>query len=192
MSPDVDPFTASYEIRQGSVWGSAAFVAQTKATSLHVPGSATGSVNYLIKAIDKSGLYSVNAVAVALTVVTPSAPTVTAQVIDNNVLLYWTVPASTQAIATYQVREGATFAGATIIGNKSGGFTSKLETTAGTYTYWVAAIDVGGNVGTPGSITLAVNQPPDFQLFTDYNSTFGGTLTSMVKDSIFRHAPFYF
>ena len=51
-------------------------------------------------------------------------------------------------------------------------FTTVFETIAGTYTYWIAAIDSANNTGQPVSITSSVNQPPDNILRKDVNSIF--------------------
>lgn len=110
----------------------------------------------------------------------PAAPVVTTQTVDNNVLLYWTNPSSTLPITTFEIRRGATWAGATLIGTKSGGFTSIFETVAGTYNYWVAGIDSAGNYGTPQSVTATVAQPPDYVLKANYISTFTGTKSNAV------------
>jgi hypothetical protein len=114
-------------------------------------------------------------VSVDVTVLAPTAPTITQQVVDNNVLLQWNDCATTLPIDTYELRRGATWATATLVGTKSGRFTSVFETSGGTYTYWLAAIDSAGNYGTPGSVSAVVNQPPDYVLKLDQNSTWSGT-----------------
>lgn len=172
------PNIAQYEVRQGSTWETASYVGTSLTTTLTVPAVGVGTTNWLVKAIDASGKYSVNATTITLTVSAPSATTVTAQVIDNNVLLFWTAATATQAIKTYEVRRGATWAGATVIGTKTGLFTNVFETVAGTFTYWICAVDIGGNYGTPASTTTTVSAPPDYVLKTNVNSTFNGTLSN--------------
>lgn len=114
-------------------------------------------------------------VSVDIAVVAPSQPTITQQVVDNNVLLKWNDCTQTLPVETYELRRGATWAGATLIGTKSGRFTSVFETAGGTFTYWLAGIDSAGNYGTPGSVTAVVLQPPDYVLKLDQNSTWSGT-----------------
>jgi hypothetical protein len=63
--------------------------------------------------------------------------------------------------------------------NGNSTFTTVFEQVAGTYTYWLAAVDSAGNVGTPASIVATVNQPPDYVLRNNYDSSFGGTKTNM-------------
>jgi hypothetical protein len=112
----------------------------------------------------------------------PLQPTISQQVVDNNVLLKWNDCTTTLPIVAYQLRRGTTWATATIIGTKQGGFTTVFETQAGTYTYWLAAIDSAGNYGNPGSVVASVNQPPDYVLRLSQASTFSGTLTNIVAD----------
>lgn len=167
-----------YEVREGSVWETATLVRRAKASDLKI-GTITGSsVTYLVKAIDTSGNYSLNAASVTTSISLPGAPAVSVQVVDNNVLLKWTPVSSTLAIDFYEIRRGATWAGGVVAGNATGSFTTLFETAAGAYTYWVAGVDIGGNYGTPASVAATVSAPPDYQLFLDFDSTFTGTKTN--------------
>jgi hypothetical protein len=121
--------------------------------------------------------------AVDITVSAPSQPTIAQQVVDNNVLLQWNDCTTTLPVDSYELRRGAAWASATLIGTKSGRFTSVFETAGGTYTYWLAAIDSAGNYGTPGSVSAIVNQPPDYQLKLNQNSTWSGTKNNALLDS---------
>jgi hypothetical protein len=121
--------------------------------------------------------------AVDITVSAPSQPTIAQQVVDNNVLLQWNDCTTTLPVDSYELRRGAAWASATLIGTKSGRFTSVFETAGGTYTYWLAGIDSAGNYGTPGSVSAIVNQPPDYQLKLNQNSTWSGTKNNALLDS---------
>lgn len=86
-----------------------------------------------------------------------------AAVIDNNVLLYWTLPPKTSMpITSVNVRKGATFATSELIGSKSGGFTSLFELASGTYTYWLTAVDSDNRESSAVPVTVTVSQPPDY------------------------------
>jgi predicted phage tail protein len=268
-NPISDIDLSEYEIRQGSVWASATFVARVAATSYKIAQIASTGTTYLIKAIDTSGIYSNTAASTTVTVTVlpavnptstfageqiilswtavtggstgltvayyqirrcdpgvsfaaattiaetkstvyalkvnwsgtqrfwvaaydvvgnqgtpsfvtvvitnPSAPSIVQEVIDNNVLLRWTDSTQSLPIVYYEVRRGATWATATSIGTKQGRFTVVFETVSGTYTYWVAGVDSAGNVGTEASVSAVVNQPPDYILRANIDSTFGGT-----------------
>jgi hypothetical protein len=180
-----------YEIRVGGTsWATSSPASppiKERTTRRKLPFQPIGSQTFWIKATDSSLRQSVNATSLVVQVTAPGAPVVTQQVIDNNVLLYWTQPTSTQPIATYEIRRGGTLVagalvGGTVIGNKSGLFTTVFETVAGTYVYWVTAIDSAGIYGTPASVTATVNQPPDYVLKANFDSAFTGTLVSANLD----------
>lgn len=179
--PDID--RSEYEIRSGTTWATAVFVDRLSATKRKLPFQPVGNNSWLIKSIDSGGRYAFNATQVIQSISAPVAPSVTAQVVDNNVLIFWTEPLSSQPIKIYEIRRGNDFASATVVGTKSGLFTSVFETASGTYKYWVVAIDGAGNYGAAGSVTCVVNQPPDYVLLTNVNSTFSGTLNNMAPDT---------
>lgn len=183
--PSASLAIARYEVRYGgSDWASATPLGFSDTTTFSVVGSWGGDRVFRVSAIDSAG----NVGAMGVQTVTVNAPgpvtSLTAQVVDNNVLLKWSPPATgSLPIANYEVRRGATWAGGSSIGLKQGTFTSVFETASGSYTYWVAAYDTAGNVtATPVSITATVSQPPDYILVQDWNSTFPGTLTNAIKD----------
>ena len=155
---------------------------RTYSTVFQTLGIWSGSRLFTVKAIDLGGNISAGG-TVSVAIASPSAPTVTTQVIDNNVLLYWTEASGSMPVETYEVRRGATWATAELIGKKSGGFTTVFETHAGSYTYWVAAIDTAGNYGTPASRTATVSQPPDYVLHISENSDFSGTKSNAVVEN---------
>ncbi len=172
-----------YDLRHGATWGAATSLGVVSATSFRQKSEWIGARTYWIAATDSAGNVGTPA-SVSVTITAPSAPVgLQSEVIDNNVLLRWSAPAAgTLPIVTYALRRGAAWATAADIGTKSGLFTTVLETAAGTYTYWIAAVDSHGNVGTPASIACAVNQPPDYVLRANYVSTFTGTLSSAIVE----------
>jgi hypothetical protein len=168
-----------YEIRYGASFAAGTLVGTTKATTFQAPITWAGSRLFWIAAIDVSGAVG-SAVATTVLVSVPSAVVgLTAQVIDNNVLLKWTGGSSALPIAHYLVKRGTAWAGSTVIGQKQGTFTSLSETAGGTFSYWVAAIDTGGNEGTPASVVAVVGVPPDYVLHNEWQSNFAGTKTNL-------------
>jgi hypothetical protein len=177
--------TAYYEVRYGatsSTWATATSLGTVKGTTYPTKANWVGTRRFFVAAVDIIGTVGTSNYFDAI-VIAPTQPTITQQVVDNNVLLYWTDSTQTLPIASYELRKGSTWAGATVVGTKQGKFTTVFETTSGTYTYWLAGIDVGGNYGTPGSISAQVNQPPDYVLKFDQNSTFSGTKANVVVDN---------
>jgi predicted phage tail protein len=169
-----------YEIRTGASWAAGVFLAGVKATNLQAPITYGGTKIYWVAAVDTSGNYGTPNSA-SLTVSSASAPQgLAAQVIDNTVVLKWTAPATgTLPIDFYLIKKGATYGTAVSQGNKSGTFTTIIEPTGGSFTYWVAPVDTAGNEGTAVSIAAMVNAPPDYVLRVNWTSTFSGTLSSM-------------
>jgi predicted phage tail protein len=265
--PDLD--LAEYEVRRGSTWESAIFVGRARSTSLRVALIATGTTTWLVKAVDSIGLYSQDSASASYTltaalapvptssfsgdqvvlrwnvpiaplpidyyevrfgstyaggtslgtvkgttfstkaqfagprrfwvaavdvngnvgtagsvdavVLSAEAPSITTQVVDNNVLFFWNDVQGSLPTATYEIRRGSTWEAGTVVGTKSGIFTTVFETVAGTYTYWIAAVDTAGNYGAEGSVTTAVNQPPDYILKLNNFSSFSGTKSNMAE-----------
>lgn len=134
------------------------------------------SKTFLVRAIDSAGNAG-TARSVPVSIAAPQVTSLTSEVIDNNVLFRWTSAAGSLPIRTYELRRGATYAGSTLIGLKDGGFTTVFEApqTQTTYTYWLTAIDTAGNFGPSSSVSVTVNQPPDYVLAAKYVSTFSGT-----------------
>ena len=177
-----DLATDFYEIRYGnssSTWATSTALATSKSTAYSTKASWLGIRRFFVAAVDvKSNLGAAGSFDAI--VIAPTQPTISQQVIDNNVLLRWNDCTQTLPLNSYELRRGSTWAGGTVIGTKKGEFTTVFETASGTYTYWLAGIDLAGNYGTPGSQSAMVNQPPDYVLNYDQNSTFSGTKTNTV------------
>lgn len=176
---------AGYEIRFGNVYASATVVGVYQITRhvRHIDWG--GPERWWVTAIDVKGSYG-TPVSVDVVVTVPGAVTATrADVVDNNALLYWSAPATgSLPIDRYEVRKGASWAAGTVVGsNGNSTFTAIFEQQSGLYTYWIAAYDSAGNIGTPVGIAATINQPPDYVLRTNIDSTFSGTLTNMYLEA---------
>lgn len=170
-----------YEIRQGASWATGTVITRVKANTYKLGAIGGSTTTYWVKAIDTSGIYSANATSYTVSFSAPGAVTMQAQVVDNNVLLKWAAATATLAIDYYEIRRGSTWAGGTVVGRVSNAtFTTLFETSSGTYTYWIAAYDIGGNVGAATSVSAVVDQPPNYTLLLNAVSTFSGTLSNAV------------
>ena len=149
----------TYEIRRsdGGDWDHSFFQAKTSNLQADIDPVVYGTYVYLIKALDGLGRYSLDATAVTFIVPQIGGSVISKQVIDNNVLLSWTVPASTFNIAYYILERNGVE-----VGTINGTFTTFFEVLAGTYTYSMIAVDIVGNRGSRFSADVIVNQPPDF------------------------------
>lgn len=161
-----------YEVREGATWAGGTVVSRALTTVFEQTVTWVGVRSYWIAARDIAGNYG-TPIQVGVLIVAPGeASALRAEVYDNSVTFYWSAPATgSLPIATYRLYRGATFGAASLIGEKSGLFTVTSEAVAGTYTYWLVAVDTAGNAGTPRSITAFVNQPPDYVLHLDLTLT---------------------
>lgn len=179
-------FVEEYEIRYGADWtpdDPLSLISRVKGTSFSGPVRWGGNRKFWVAAKDKAGNYSTAGNVSLMINAASSVSNLTAQVVDNNVLLRWSSAISVLPIDHYAVRKGPTWGAGLSIGDKSGTFTSVFESAAGTYTYWVAAVDSGGNEGTPLSVTAVVNQPPDYILRTEDYADLGAGRTGHVLTS---------
>lgn len=171
-----------YIIKSGATLALATDVAQSYTNQYQAPANFGGSNTFWVAGVDVAG--NIGSYGQVQVLVIPPAPTViTAQVIDNNVLLYWTDSTRSLPVSSYEVRKGTDYNSAFVLGTKSGLFTTVFETAAGNYTYWITGIDSAGNYGTPSLVTALVNQPPDYILHSDLYSIFNGTKNNAITDS---------
>jgi hypothetical protein len=175
---------ASVEIRYGDVFASATVVSGATLNNFRRKADWAGIRKWWVVAYDVAGNRGTEvSIEVGITipggVVGPRA-----EVVDNNVLVYWSKPViGTLPIARYDIKKGATYAGAVLIGsNADSTFTVVFEQLGGTYTYWLVPYDTAGNQGPPVSLVATVSQPPDYILRVDWASDFSGTKTNMFLD----------
>jgi len=157
-----------YEIREGTEWDTGFFAVRTTSQQADLPPMLEGTHYFMLKSISAGGLYSLDMTTLTVVIPVGGAPSVTAQVIDNNVLLNWTVPSSAFAIDYYILRRGESE-----IGRLKGNFTVWFEMIGGVYTYSVQAFDVAGNAGGIGIVSATLTTPPDFILEAVRVSTLG-------------------
>lgn len=168
---------AYYEVRHGATFAGGTSLGTTLATRVEFVVNWTGSRTFHVVAVDTAGNVSASA-ASAFNVSTPSVSVVTAQVIDNNVLLRWTAAQGTLPIKTFNV-----YRDSVLIGSDPAAFSVIFESAAGNYLYEIEPVDTAGNVGAKVGTTATVAQPPDFVLFNNQQSAFTGTKTSAFFDA---------
>ena len=175
--PNTDVDILGYEIQIGTTWDDVSnvkLVEKYAGTSYPWTPTTSGNVNLLIKAIDTSLNYSESATAFTYTISAPGSITgLTQKVIDNIVDLRWT-PGTVGSfpIDYYELWKGTTFAAATLIGRKYGTFDIISESLAGTFKYWVRAVDIAGLPSVEVGVYSVVNQPPDYVLINNQNLVF--------------------
>ena len=135
---------------------------------------------YFVRAVDTNG--NLGALTeVLFTVASPSAVTnLRNEVIDNNVLLRWTessVASNQLPIIHYNIYRNTT-ASENLVGQKQGTFTTVFEQVGGDFTYILLPVNSAGLEGSQASTLARVNQPPDFVLTDEVDSTFSGTIVN--------------
>lgn len=166
---------ANYEIRKGTVWDTANFVTRTPNLQADIDPLLYGAHNYLIKTLNSSGSYSELFSQVNIIISQIPAPTISKIVIDNNVLLTWTAPTSAFNLKHYILKKDGVETGKT-----TSTFTTFFEVVNGLYSYSITAVDIAGNVGIAGLISVQVTAPPDFALSNSRISVLGGTRVNVI------------
>jgi len=149
----------SYEIREGATWEFGNRLIITPSLNADLPPQLIGDYVFWIKAISIDGGYSENPKQLEVSIPTIGPISITAQVVDNNVLLFWTEPESVFRIVTYEIYKGETF-----LGFSTGTFEAIFETSAGTYEYRIRARDLAGDYSPFASLFVTVATPPDYLL----------------------------
>lgn len=148
-----------YEIREGTVWATGTFILKTASLSAVLNPRAVGTYDMMICAMSPAGVYSTTPLAFQIIIPPMGAITLSASVIDNNVLLSWTIPTSSFQIAHYNVyRNTSKFAELT------GTFLARFEAAAGDYVFEVEGVDIAGNTTAKASVAVKVKTPPDYIL----------------------------
>ena len=184
-TPNADLDLAGYEVRVGSSWSAGAAIAfgfSGNGFSWQPPASAT-SEQFWIKAIDTSGNESLDAAGLTVAINYPTITNFSQQVIDNNVLLSWSMTPGGYPIDHVEIRKGLTYSSASIVGIIKGTFTVIFETASGTYKYWATPVDTAGLYGTPVGLYATVNQPPDFVFYANENLALNGTFTNCLVEN---------
>jgi predicted phage tail protein len=179
-----------YNVAYGSAYDSAVSAGTTKGTTFSVNVTWGGSRRYWITAVDVAGNEGTPEF-VDVDVLSPGAVSaLTPRVIDNNVLLYWTAPTTgSLPISYYAVSRGDSYQTSTDVGTVNGTFSTVFETQAGSYIYWVVAVDSAGTEGAATGIPASVNQPPDYVLLESWADDFSGTKASAILDGGILYAP---
>lgn len=160
-------------------------VRTVKGNSVILPANWTGDRLFTVKTVDvhnnKSSGYTDSVTKYA-----PGAPAnVKAQVIDNNVMLYWTLPTRTSLPVDHiLIKKGIAWNVAEVIGEKKGEFTTINELRGGEVTYWLACVDTEGVEGDPVSVKTTVSEPPDFVFNDEFVDDFSGTKVNAEFDGL--------
>lgn len=178
LSWDAVTTAASYTVRRGSVWATASYVTNVTARQIFLNPLLVGDTTFLIKAINGNGQESANATSVTVTVPGILGPVVTGSGVLNTAILTWAAPVSAFRINYYIVTRNGV-----VLTQVGGTFFAYTESSAGTYTYGISAVDIAGNVGTESTASITVTAPVDYIVQSTQTSSFTGTLTNAFLDT---------
>jgi hypothetical protein len=153
-----------------------------------LPVNWIGDKVFTVKTVDLLGNKSTGT-AKTITKSKPDAiSSVRADVIDNNVMLYWDLPVRTTLPIDHVIVRKTKIMGIPLaipenVGEKSGTFTTIFERQANTYTYEIAAVDTDKKEGLAYPLTVTVSQPPDFIFNGNFTSQFTGTVNNARIDA---------
>lgn len=153
-----DKDLSKYEVRVGSTWADGTVIFSGLALSYLWEVQSAATYHVMVKAVDTSGNKSTTEASNDVVISAPGAvQSLTAQVVESAVLVAWAAPATgSLPVKHYEIRKGATFATADVIGVITGTFYSINEAEIDEYTYWVVAVDQAGNVGTEDSVNASI------------------------------------
>ena len=158
--PDID----FYELRLGASWASGTVLEKVKATSYLWAVQASATYQVWVAAMDVYGNYSTNPLLITCGINPPRVTALTSTFASENVRLSWALVAGDFAIDHYEVRSGgSTWATSTAVASPMSSTFSEKALWLGTKRYFVAAVDVAGNIGAASSLDIVVNAPSQAQ-----------------------------
>lgn len=173
--------TAYYELTYAGI------TKQVLSDSIILPANWLGDRQFTVKVVDQLGNKSSGYSTIITKLPPSSVQNARAQVIDNNVLLYWNFgPKTSLPIAHVLVKRseaGGTWQTAEVVGTKFGEFTSLSELAGGKYVYWIAAVDTDARESVAVPITAQVAQPPDFKFNAEFVSEFSATKSNAIIEN---------
>lgn len=150
----------SYELRYGGTnWDDAIFLDNLYTNSFFWNIRSSGTHRVWIKAIDTSGNYSVSASYTDVVISVPAQSNLTARISGPNIVLEWDSVVGSFSIDRYDVRYGNDWlTSLPIAAPLSNSLLFKADF-GGSRIFWVAAVDVAGNIGTPTSVSVNIQLP---------------------------------
>lgn len=167
-----------FEIRKGSSWDTASRQLVTSTLSAVLDGQPSGTHKYFIKGQALDGSQSENETSVDVIIPALGTIIVSGTVVDNFVLLTWTIPTSAFRIDYYILTKDGNE-----IGRSTGTFIPIFENTSGVYQYGVQAVDIIGNMSAIATKDFTVFQPADYVLEAIETDSLDGTRTNVLLDS---------
>lgn len=157
LVPDID--VIKYEIRKGSIWGTATHIGYSDSNRLVLPQTDTGTQTYLIKAIDVLDQESTNALSAALGVTAAIVSGLITDIAGQKYVISWTAAKGSYPIEGYDIRYGVSWETGTRAAFINSNVFSVVPDWTGTRNFWVAAKDVFDNYSTAVNISAEIAIP---------------------------------
>lgn len=163
-----------YEIRQGTEWADATYVADIVGTSIFVSIDDAEETTFLIRAKDELDILSDNVASVVSSVIEPDTPPVfTATAQADYVLFRWDRVSGINNI--YEVRRGQSWGLAEKIGESSGDEMLILDPQRDDAVYWIKAKSTAGLYSTDARAASAQRALiPDRNVILEYDNANDG------------------
>ena len=153
-----EPDVVAYDWRVGSSWASAQVLDRNAGTSYLWAVQSVGVIKVWVAAIDALGNASEPS-SMSVTIAAGSIDSVIATLIGSDLQLDYAGRAAAFAIAGYEIRYGTSYASATKLGVFSTTRHTRRVDWLGLRRWWVATVDVRGNIGTPRSVDFTITAP---------------------------------
>ena len=152
---------AYYDLRYGASWESGIRIAQVKGNSYNVTVTWSGAQTFWVAAVDPVGTTGTPGSRV-VTINAAAAPSISSAFYGRSCTLTWNAVNGTLGTRFYEISYGATYAGRTVITQISSNGTgySLPADWSGDRTFYVAAVDGNGNLGTAGSVATSISPAP--------------------------------
>lgn len=160
---------SDYILKYGPTFATATQFATINANDFAYRADFGGTRSFWVQARDIAGNLGTPGV-VTITIDPPNSVQAFAGAAAGNVIqLDWIDPPDEDGkqrlpIAFYNIYKGDSYAESVKIGTKYGTFHAYIERFGGTFTFYVEAVDVAGNIGTAASASVTVAVPRDFYL----------------------------
>lgn len=153
----------SYQLSYGATYATSTLIAKPTTNSFNRAVDYTGNRTYWVVAVDSMGNLGTPG-SLTTSVTLPGTPTASFSLASVNEYLNFTAVQGSLPIVAYNIRYGTSYAaGTVIVSNTTGNVFSRRADWGGSRTYWIAAVDCAGNVGTAVQVNAVITVPGDVQ-----------------------------
>ena len=163
-------------------------IKEYKALQAYIPALIAGDHTFKVTAVNASGTKGKTGTGYFTSITPPTVQIDECSPVDNNVMVRYSInpDAIFWPIKEYRIFDVDYLSDKTQVtaelGRSDTQFFADIKMQGGEYIYGVITVDVAGNESEMVTRAVTVNQPPNFVLYTDKDSTFNGIKTNMLLD----------